>query len=76
MLGSGAQLAGGPEGPLRVVLVGHGHPEDSQHGIAAELGHGPTVARAHRSSRCVVSLEHGAEGLRVQIRGSVRTGEL
>ena len=54
MLGSGAQLGGGAEGPLRVILVRYGQSEDSEDGVTAQLGHRPPVARAHGSGRVVV----------------------
>ena len=74
-LAAGAQLGGGAEGTLRVVLVRHRDAEDGQDAVPAKLGHRAAVARAHGASRVVVPVEHAAKRLRVERRDLVRVGE-
>ena len=57
MLGSGAQLGGGTEGALRVVLMRDRAPEDGQDGVAAQLVH--DAVEAH--DRAAVHQEQGQE---------------
>jgi hypothetical protein len=61
------ELGGRAQRALRVVLVRNQRAEDHQDRVAAELRSGAAVALADCARRVVVALDHGAQGLGVEL---------
>ena len=61
----GDQVESGPDGALRVILMGLGVPEVDHHPVTDELGDVPSVGRHHVGADALVRPENVAHRLRV-----------